>query len=78
MGDIRKDLLEVAMQTFTQGDDLRYVLTMSILGVVTELSIRIIWAIRWRFQHHVPLKECIPSTKYANLRVMLLVGNGMS
>lgn len=74
--DGRKDLSEVAMQAFTQGYDLRYGLTMAIPVVVTELSIRLIWAIRRRFQYHMSLKECIPSTKYASLRVMLLVGNG--
>lgn len=74
--DGRKDLSEVAMQAFTQGYDLRYGLTMAIPVVVTELSIRLIWAIRRRFQYHMSLKECIPSTEYASLRVMLLVGNG--
>lgn len=75
-GDGRKDLSEVAMQAFTQGYDLRYGLTMAIPVVVTELSIRLIWAIRRRFQYHMSLKECIPSSKYVSLRVMLLVGNG--
>lgn len=74
--DGRKDLSEVAMQAFTQGYDLRYGLTMAIPVVVTELSIRLIWAIRRRFQYHMSLRECIPSSKYASLRVMLLVGNG--
>lgn len=74
--DGRKDLSEVAMKAFTQGYDLRYGLTMAIPVVVTELSIRLIWAIRRRFQYHMSLRECIPSSKYASLRVMLLVGNG--
>ncbi|MDE7184734.1 MAG: hypothetical protein K2O40_09740, partial [Lachnospiraceae bacterium] len=72
----QKDFSEIAMQAFTQGYDFRFGLTQAIPVVVTELSIRLIWALRQRFQYHMPIKDCIPSTKYAQLRVMLLVGNG--
>lgn len=72
----QKDFSEIAMQAFTQGYDLRFGLTQAIPVVVTELSIRLIWALRRRFQYHMPIKDCIPNIKNAELRIMLLVGNG--
>lgn len=71
-----KDLAEIAMQAFTQGYDLRFGLAQAIPLVVTELSIRLIWAARQHFQYHRPVSECIPSMKHPRLRMMLLVGNG--
>lgn len=70
------DLSELAMQAFNQGYDFRFGLTQAIPVLITDLSIRLIWAIRQRFQFHLPLKECIPNRRHENLRVMLLIGNG--
>lgn len=71
-----KDLSEIAMKAFTEGYDFRFGMAQAIPVIVTELSIRLVWAIRRRFQFHKPLKECIPTQKHADLRVMLLFGNG--
>lgn len=49
---------------------------MAIPVLVTELSIRLIWSIRRHYQYERPLKDCIPTQKHADLRVMLLLGNG--
>ena len=38
--------------------------------------IRAIWVIRQKFFKKKEWKECLPSAKHADLRVMLLVGNG--
>lgn len=75
-GNAKKDLAEVAQMAFTRGYDFRFGLTQTIPVVVTELSIRLIWAIRRHFQYHKPIKECIPSMKHADLRMMLLLGEG--
>ncbi len=72
----QKDFSEIAMQAFTQGYDFRFGLAQAIPVVVTELSIRLIWALRRRFQYRMPIKECIPSMRHSELRVMLLIGNG--
>lgn len=72
----RKDLAEVAQMAFTQGYDFRFGVTQAIPVVITELSIRLIWGLRQRFQHHKPIKECMPTMKHSDLRVMLLLGNG--
>lgn len=74
--DGMKDLSEIAMQAFNQGYDFRFGLAQAIPVVITDLSIRLIWALRQRFQYHMPIKECIPTMRHPNLRVMLLIGNG--
>lgn len=75
-GSEKKDLAEVAMQAFTDGYDFRFGMAQAIPVAVTELTIRLIWAIRRKFQMKLPLKECIPTTKHSNLRIMLLIGQG--
>lgn len=71
-----KDLAELAAQAFNEGYDFRHGLTMAIPVLITDLTIRLIWSLRQRFQFNQPIKECIPSSKHDNLRVMLLIGNG--
>lgn len=72
----KKDLAEIATQAFNQGYDFRFGLAQAIPVVITELSIRLIWSLRQRFQYKKSLKECWPSIRHPNLRMMLLVGNG--
>lgn len=76
VGDEKKDLAEIATQAFTEGYDFRFGLAQAIPVVVTELSIRFVWAVRRHFQYQKPIKECIPTAKHPDLRVMLLMGNG--
>lgn len=76
VGKDKQDLATIATRAFQEGYDFRHGLTMAIPVVVTDLSIRLIWALRRHFQHGHPLKECIPTQKHDDLRVMLLVGNG--
>lgn len=72
----KKDLAELAILAYTEGYDFRYGMAQAVPVVVTELCIRLIWALRQYFQYHKPLKECIPSMSQKDLRIMLLVGNG--
>lgn len=72
----KKNLAEIAQLAFTQGYDFRFGMTQAIPVVVTELTIRLVWALRRYIQYHKTLKECVPSNKNADLRVMLLIGNG--
>lgn len=74
-GDV-KDLAQIAIKAFEQGYDFRFGLAMAIHVVITDLSIRFIWSLRRHFQYNMPLKECIPSDKHSDLRIMLLLGNG--
>lgn len=73
---IKKDLAEVALSAFGKGYDFRFGVTMSIPVLVTDLSIKLIWALRRHFQYGFTVKDCIPSVKNADLRVMLLFGHG--
>ena len=72
----QKDLAEIALQAFNQGYDLRFGIAQMIPLAVTELSIRLVWAIKQRFQYHKAVGECIPTMHHPDLRVLLLIGNG--
>lgn len=76
VGKDKQDLATIAVRAFQEGYDFRFGLAAAIPVVVTDLSIRLIWSIRRYFQYEMPLKECIPTSKHADLRVMLLMGNG--
>lgn len=71
-----KTLSEIAQMAFMQGYDFRFGIAQAIPLAVTELSIRLIWALRRHFQYKYPLKECMPTMKHADLRIMLIIGNG--
>ena len=75
-GTERKALSEIAMEAFTKGYDFRFGMAQAIPVVITELTIRLIWAIRRKFQMKLPLKECIPTMRHPDLRIMLLIGHG--
>jgi len=76
VGQDRQDLATIAIRAFQEGYDARFGLAMAIPVLLTDLSIRVIWAIRQHFQYGRSFKDCIPTAKHADLRVMLLVGNG--
>ena len=76
VGKDKQDLATIATRAFQEGYDFRFGLAMAIPVVITDLSIRLIWSLRRYFQYGKPLKECIPTQKNADLRVMLLFGNG--
>lgn len=76
VGQDKQDLAVIATRAFQEGYDFRFGLTTAIPVVITDLSIRLVWALRRHFQYGKALKECIPSQKHADLRIMLLFGNG--
>lgn len=73
---MKKTLAEIATMAFQEGYDFRFGMAQAVPVIITELSIRLIWALRRRFQYNMPLKECIPSRRHASLRVMILIGDG--
>lgn len=76
VGTHKNTLAVLATKAFQGGYDARWGLTMSIPVVLCDLSIRFIWSVRRYFGDKEPLQECIPSEKYPDLRMMLLIGNG--
>ena len=76
VGNDKQDLATIAVRAFQEGYDFRFGLASSIPVVITDLSIRLIWSLRRYFQYGKSLKECIPTLKHADLRIMLLFGNG--
>lgn len=77
IGKDRQDFATLAVRTFQEGYDARFGLTMSIPVLLCDLSIRLIWMLKRYFYMKWPMRECIPSAKHEDLRVMLLFGNGV-
>lgn len=77
IGQDRQDFATLAVRTFQEGYDARFGLTMSIPVLLCDLSIRLIWMLKRYFYMKWPMRECIPSAKHEDLRVMLLFGNGV-
>lgn len=76
-----KTLAEIATTAFQttsnqRGMDFRFGMAMAIPVFFMDVSIRLFWSIRRHFQYGLPVKDCIPTDKHADLRMMLLVGNG--
>lgn len=77
IGKDKQDLATLATRVFQEGYDLRFGITMAIPVLICDLLIRLIWSIRRFFQYKKPLKDCIPNYRHDDLRVMLLLGNGV-
>lgn len=77
VGQDRNTLAIVATKVFQEGYDARFGLTMAIPVILCDLSIKLIWAIKHHFYHRKPLNECIPTKRHNDLRVMLIIGDGM-
>lgn len=76
IGKDRQNLATLSIRVFQEGYDARFGAAMSVPVILCDLSVRLIWAIKQRFQFGKPLKECIPSEKHTDLRGMLLLGHG--
>lgn len=73
----RNTLATIATKVFQEGYDARFGLTMAIPVVLCDLSIKLAWAVKHYFYHKRTLMECIPTKKHDDLRMMLLLGNGV-
>lgn len=69
-------LAETMVSVFEEGYDARFGITMAIPVIMNELMIKVIWMIRQKFMRGKTWKESIPTKKHADLRIMLIVGNG--
>ncbi|MGL4848033.1 MAG: hypothetical protein ACRC28_03765 [Clostridium sp.] len=72
----RQTLAVVMTQVFQEGYDVRFGAAMAIPVLINELMIRILWVIKKRFFEKKDWRECFPSQKHADLRMMLIVGHG--
>ena len=75
VGKDKQDLATIAERAFKEGYDARFFITQSLPVIISDLLIKLIWAIRRHFQKGYPLEECIPSKKYSDLRTMVIVTN---
>lgn len=76
VGKDKQDFATIATRAFQEGYDFRFGLATAIPVIITDLSIRLVWALRRRFEFGKDWKECIPTHKHSDLRIMLLFGNG--
>ncbi|AOY76465.1 hypothetical protein [Clostridium formicaceticum] len=72
----RQTLATVMTQVFQNGYDARFGAAMTIPILVNELMIHTLWVIKQRFYEKKDWKDCIPTDKHADLRMMLLIGHG--
>lgn len=70
------DLAELATKVFTNGYDARFALSLGIPVAITDLLIKLIWAIKEHFGHGKPILDCIRAKDNDGLRTMLLIGTG--
>lgn len=75
--NVLNDLATIATKAFETGYDTRFALTMSIPVLISNLLTCLIWSVRRYFQYKKPLRECIPTKQHDDLRVMLIVSNGV-
>ena len=77
----RKTFAELSVEVFEKGYDARFGVAMAIPVVLNDLLVRLCFALKRRFYHHLPMKECIPFDanpiqRQPELRRMLLVAHG--
>ncbi len=70
-------LARVMEQVFVEGYDSRFGIALAIPVLIEEFMIKVLWVIKKRFYEKREWKDVIPSTSHGDLRIMLLVGNGM-
>ena len=70
-----KTFSETMVSVFENGYDARFGVTMAIPVVMNELMIRVIWMIRQKFVRKKTWQESIPTSKHADLRIMIIVGD---
>lgn len=75
IGKDRQSFAALMTRVFQEGYDARFGAAMAIPVLLTELFIRVAWAIKQHFYHGRPWKECIPGNQNPDLRCMLIVGN---
>lgn len=75
VGEDVNTLATVMTKVFQEGYDLRFGAAMAVPVILNELLIRVLWVIKNRFYEKKEWKDCIPSQKHADLRIMLIVGH---
>lgn len=74
VGNDRQNLATVMTRVFQEGYDFRFSVTTTIPVIMQDLMIRVFWAIRQHYFEGKPWGDCIPNSKHADLRIMLIVG----
>ena len=76
LGGAHGDLADLATQVFQDGYGARFALALGVPVLVTDLLVRLVWAIKRHFKEKLPLSEYLPTKADDGLRTMLLVATG--
>lgn len=76
IGKDRQTLAVLMTRAFQEGYDMRHAGAMAVPVLLEELMIKVIWMIKRHFYHKKKWQECFPTASHADLRMMLLLGNG--
>lgn len=76
IGKDRQTLAIMMTRAFQEGYDARFGATMAIPVIINDLGIRLLWTVKKRFYHKKSWDECIPTNRHADLRAMIIIGNG--
>ena len=76
IGKDRQTLAIIMTRAFQEGYDARFGATMAIPVIINDLGIRLLWTVKKRFYHKKSWDECIPTNRHADLRAMIIIGNG--
>lgn len=68
---------DTMMQVYENGYDFRFGMAMAIPVVFQELAVKVIWMIRRKFIQKKAWKECLPTSAHADLRIMMMISNGV-
>lgn len=66
---------DTMIEVFEKGYDFRFGIATAIPVVINELLLRATWVLRQKLYYKRDWKECLPSSKNADFRTMLLVGS---
>ncbi len=70
-------IASLAMDVYQNGYDARFGMALAIPVLLNDLMVRFIWALKKHFYEKKKWKDCIPTKKHSDLRIMLLVSNSM-
>lgn len=70
------NIAEISTKIFEDGYDLRSGAAQTIPVFLNEIIVRLLWSLKYHFYNKKEWKECIPNSKHADLRMMLIISYG--
>lgn len=71
----KQSIAEIASTVYGKGYDFRAGIAMAVPVLIMKVIIDAFWMVKHLFYHKRPLKECIPTARHDDLRMMHIIGN---